>query len=134
MENNKQSIKNVKAGNNVYIIQSIKTSSILEQLEITFLALKQMPGRLQEAVNSGATKYSFTETRKELEKLFALTKSENLKAVEDQLMEFQQRYNQYISLINRAIDDQVTLNQVNQYHDEEIIEWFDKNIRIPCKS
>ena len=97
-----QHIQNVNAGRDVLINQYFnKDSALAKQAHLTFISLKQMPGRLQEAVNSGSREYTFDEARKEIENLFAISQAENQKDMNDKLILFQDRFNsQLIHLLS----------------------------------
>ena len=126
-----QSGSKIKAGGNVVINQSINAKNkIPDQIQITLLSLKQMPSRLQESVNSGATTFSFNEARGELEKLYALAKSAGEKDIVASIASFEDNYNQYLSLINQAIKDEVTLDDVNKYQREYIVSKFENEVKF----
>ncbi len=128
-QKNSQSVSWVTAGGNVNINQTITKDDKLEkQAYITFMSLKQMPRRLQEAINSGATEFSFNEARKEIETLYAIASADKNDSLKNRLIEFSDRFNNYIKLINQAIAKNVTLDQVNQYHRKEVVDWFSEKI------
>jgi hypothetical protein len=127
--NNSQLVSGVTAGGEVLINQTIsKDDDVEKQIHITFMSLKQMPGRLQEAINSGATEFSFNEARKEIETLYAIADRKKNNGLKNTLIEFQDRFNNYIKLINQVIKKKVTLDKVNQYHNKEVVDWFAENI------
>ncbi len=100
-----------------------------DQLEITFMSLKTMPNRLQEAADSGAVSFSFDETRKELEKTYSLACSYKNDNMEKLIDELRIRYNGYLDIIRKAINKDTTIDKVNTYHKEQIIDWYEENIR-----
>ena len=128
--NNSQLVSHVTGGGDVHINQTIsKNDDAEKQVHITFMSLKQMPGRLQESINSGATEFSFNEARKEIETLYAIASADKKNdGLKNTLIEFQDRFNNYIKLINQAIAKKVTLDKVNQYHKKEVVDWFAENI------
>lgn len=135
MPKNNQSIGNITANRDAIVNQTINEGkSVAEQMEITFMALKQMPRRLQEAADSGAKSFSFDEARNELEKFYAVMESQNNTELQRQLEKFQLHYNDYIALLNDAIGGKATLDDVNKFHTDKIITWFDNNIRRPIKN
>ena len=105
---------------------------ISEQVHITLLSLRQMPSRLQESVKSGATSFSFDEARSNLERLFALAQASSRPELVSSVESFQDNYNGYIEIINRAIDGVATLDEVNSYHRENIILAFETEIQPLC--
>jgi hypothetical protein len=128
---NSQEVKNIKAGGNVQINQTInEAKQIPDQIHITLLSLKQMPGRLQESVNSGVTSFSFDETRLELEKLYALAQASGDDALVSSIETFQGNYNRYIELINLAIKSKATLEEVNNYHKQNIVRAFENAVKF----
>jgi hypothetical protein len=106
---------------------------ILFALEEAMLALKQMPGRLQEAADAGKTYFSFDEAREKLEQLYIIAKIYCMNNIVKKLHEFEKNYNGWINLINQAINDNATIADINNYHKKHIIEWFSKNIYNPIK-
>ena len=102
-------------------------SSLTRMVHRAFLSLRQMPGKLQEAVNLGASTYSFDESRRAIEELFVELKSRRMKKTLMKVHEFEDIYNGYIGIINGALSEKNTLDDVNSYH-SAMISWFEKNI------
>ena len=130
-----QVIKGLKVNGNVKINQNINKTTehktVPNQILITFMALKQMPARIQEAANLGMTSFCFDEARHELEKLYVLAKSENNPSLVKSIEQFQYNYNEYIVLINKVIRKEATLDEVDNFHSENIIAEYENNIRLP---
>ncbi len=128
---NSQVIGAIEAGRDVKINQTINPdNTIPDQIQVTLMSLKQMPGRLQESVNLGVTSFSFEEARSELEKLYALAKASEYQDLVTSIETFQGNYNRYIELINLAIEGEATLEEVNNYHQQNVILAFENGVQL----
>jgi len=74
---------------------------------------------------------SFTETVKEIEKLYALAKAYNNQEITSFLEEYQNTYNKYLNeaIINEAIKGKVTLEEVNRFHKEYVVPDFEEKLQ-----
>ncbi|MBF0186100.1 MAG: hypothetical protein HQM06_17160 [Magnetococcales bacterium] len=99
--------------------------SFAVQARATFISLRLMPTRFQEAIDSGATSFSFDEARGNLEKLFAIAPN---KAAKDKVHTIVDHYNGYLNIIRQAISGEASLEQVNSYHKDNIVKFYEDTI------
>lgn len=94
--------------------------------ENALLALRTMPSRLQEAVDAGATSFNFEGARKALEDLYAVSSASSRPDVRERVILYQANYNGYLDIIRRGIARLATIEEINAYHNQEIVGVFEQ--------
>lgn len=103
---------------------------ILNSLDDVMYSLETMFIRLNNAINSNKTTYTFDEESKNITNLYLLSKRNNHTYIVQKLEMFQSNYNQFIKIFNDAIKGDRTIDDINSFHKENIVEWFYKNIYL----
>lgn len=97
------------------------------QTNIAYMSLRLMPTRFQEGIDSGATSFSFENTRTELEKLYALAPDDEARKLVHTIVD---NYNMYLNMIRCAAAGEKSLETVNEYHEKHIVKLYEDTVRL----
>lgn len=110
---------------------NIEKSTVKQKYYEALLAIKQMPGKLQEAADTGAKYFCFEDARTKIGTLYSSAKAGYRIDITNKLDEFQEHYNKWVGLINLAINGSASIKDINEGHNH-LVDWFEQNVGNLC--